>query len=81
MKRLVLFGAALLLGISGYAADWPIFRGDRGLTGIAQGKLPAKLSLLWKFDATKLFSPELVIETKYPPLFSQVFCASFHKAD
>ena len=51
MKRLVVFGAALLLGINGQAADWPIFRGNRGLTGIAQGKLTSKLSLLWKFDA------------------------------
>ena len=49
------FWLSLLIGYSycfyTNAADWPLFRGDRGLTGAAAGKLPEKLSLLWKFDA------------------------------
>ena len=28
-------------------ADWPMFRGSQALTGIAEGRLPDKLSLLW----------------------------------
>src|ERR1700722_4141253 len=38
--------AAVLL-----AADWPVFRGSPVQTGIAQGKLPDKLELLWEFKA------------------------------
>ena len=34
-----------------FAADWPVFRGSPGQTGIAQGKLPDKLELLWEFKA------------------------------
>ena len=29
--------------------SWPIFRGGRNLLGVAQGQLPDKLSLVWKF--------------------------------
>lgn len=29
--------------------SWPIFRGNTNLTGIAQGEIPEKLSLLWTF--------------------------------
>jgi outer membrane protein assembly factor BamB len=39
-------GAATLL-----AADWPVFRGNPGQTGIAQGKLPDILEVLWEFKA------------------------------
>src|SRR5689334_22653355 len=35
----------------GNDADWASFRGDQALTGVAEGKLPAKLKKLWKFDA------------------------------
>lgn len=31
--------------------DWPMFRGNRQLTGVAQGTLPQKLDLLWKSEA------------------------------
>ena len=34
-------------------ADWPIFRGNRGLTGVAAGAVPDQPVLLWKFDAKK----------------------------
>jgi outer membrane protein assembly factor BamB len=30
--------------------NWPLFRGDALSTGVAQGTLPANLSLLWKFE-------------------------------
>src|SRR5438477_11020535 len=30
-------------------ANWPMFRGNPALTGIASGSLPDKLSLLWSF--------------------------------
>ena len=29
--------------------DWPIYRGDQMLSGVAKGKLPNKLRLLWSF--------------------------------
>src|SRR2546425_4803149 len=31
------------------ASNWPMFRGNPALTGIASGTLPDKLSLLWSF--------------------------------
>ncbi len=31
------------------AADWPMFRGNPALTGVAEGSLPVKLKLLWSF--------------------------------
>jgi outer membrane protein assembly factor BamB len=30
--------------------NWPMFRGNELATGVAQGRLPANLSLLWKFE-------------------------------
>src|SRR5262249_6804806 len=33
------------------SGDWPLFRGDAGQTGVAKGKLPDKLEVLWKFKA------------------------------
>lgn len=33
------------------APDWPIFRGTRGLEGIAQGNLPDSPELLWTYEA------------------------------
>ena len=54
MKNRLNFGWIGILSALAFtlqAADWPLFRGDRGLTGAATGQLPEKLSLLWKFDA------------------------------
>src|SRR2546426_1468249 len=31
------------------ASNWPMFRGNPALTGVASGTLPDKLSLLWSF--------------------------------
>ena len=61
-KRLVRWTAqvaALTIGCSlaffairGDAADdWPLFRGDATASGVATGTLPAKLEVLWKFQA------------------------------
>ena len=50
-RNLITFGVVLFTTFILVADDWPLFRGNRGLTGIANGKLPEKLSLLWKFDA------------------------------
>ena len=54
--KAVLFAAApacmFLIGISLQAAEeisWPIFRGDRSLSGRTSGRLPEKLKLLWSF--------------------------------
>ncbi|MFT7485207.1 MAG: outer membrane protein assembly factor BamB [Candidatus Paceibacteria bacterium] len=33
------------------ATDWPLFRGTRGLGGVAAGNLPDKPQLLWTFEA------------------------------
>lgn len=41
----------LTLALAAAPGDWPSFRGDPGLTGVAQGSLPADLALLWTFDA------------------------------
>jgi outer membrane protein assembly factor BamB len=32
------------------AADWPVFRGDAGLAGVAEGELTLPLKLLWRFE-------------------------------
>lgn len=32
------------------AADWPVFRGNAGLTGMAAGELKLPLKLLWRFE-------------------------------
>ena len=31
--------------------SWPIFRGDVGLTGVAEGVLPDELTLRWTYTA------------------------------
>ena len=61
MKRYGILGLALALGSGALAADWPIFRGDRGLTGVAPGKLPDKLTLLWKYKFAKFSKASAVI--------------------
>ena len=45
---LILF---LLTGLLSAADDWPQFRGNPQLTGVATGSLPATLRLLWSYDA------------------------------
>jgi outer membrane protein assembly factor BamB len=61
MKRIGFGGLALALVTSAMAADWPIFRGNRGLTGVAPGKLPDQLALLWKFKTAKFSKASAVI--------------------
>ena len=43
----------LILGLSATVAggaDWPMFRGNPALTGVAPGKLPESLALLWRCE-------------------------------
>ena len=50
LRRLFLSGLLFFCGgIVVFAADWPIFRCTPGQTGIAPGKLPDKLEVLWEF--------------------------------
>ena len=47
----VLAGVGLAgVGLS-VSDQWPMFRGDVGLAGIAEGKLGAELELLWTYAA------------------------------
>ena len=43
--------AAALLGAAPVAGEWPQFRGNPQLTGVAAGGVPANLKLLWTYDA------------------------------
>src|ERR1019366_7832432 len=43
--------AAALLSAAPAADDWPQFRGNPQLTGVAAGPVPAMLKLLWTYDA------------------------------
>lgn len=42
-----------LIGPVVAADDWPMFRADPRQTGVATGKLPAKLEVVWKFEEAK----------------------------
>ncbi len=48
MRVLAIF---LLAGMLGAADDWPQFRGNPQLTGVAAAALPATLKLLWTYEA------------------------------
>src|SRR6185436_6498317 len=51
---LVLLGLSALLAADAAAppaADWPQFRGDPALTGVARSTLPAQPKLLWTYEA------------------------------
>jgi len=41
--------------------DWPIFRGGRNLPGVAPGRLPDELSLVWKFKTGDVIKSSPVI--------------------
>eukprot|EP00456_Euglypha_rotunda_P039376 TRINITY_DN30340_c0_g1_i1.p3 TRINITY_DN30340_c0_g1~~TRINITY_DN30340_c0_g1_i1.p3 ORF type:complete len:120 (-),score=30.67 TRINITY_DN30340_c0_g1_i1:10-369(-) len=57
--RLLICG--LLLGISLYA-DWPQFRGNPSLTGVATGTLPPEnLKLLWTWEGGESFESSPVV--------------------
>ena len=43
--------AATLLAAAPPADEWPQFRGNPQLTGVAGGPVPATLKLLWTYDA------------------------------
>jgi outer membrane protein assembly factor BamB len=50
-RAFVCGGIILSSGAALRAADWPIFRNTPNQTGIAAGKLPEKLEVLWEFKA------------------------------
>src|SRR5215467_7306175 len=43
--------ALLLFCFTAFADDWPQFRGNPSLTGIAASPVPKTLKLLWTFEA------------------------------
>ena len=51
MRRLGELLTACLLAVTTAAADWPIFRGNPALTGVATEALPAATANLWTFKA------------------------------
>jgi outer membrane protein assembly factor BamB len=42
-------------------ADWPMFRGNSGMLGVAPGKLPDQLKLRWKFKTAEAVTSSAVI--------------------
>jgi outer membrane protein assembly factor BamB len=50
VARLLLLACLLPLPLP-LAADWPQFRGDAALTGVARDPLPARPALAWTFEA------------------------------
>ncbi len=48
MRSLLILVVAGLVGAQG---EWPQFRGNPQLTGVAAGSVPVDLKLLWSFDA------------------------------
>lgn len=49
------------------AADWPMFRGDAALSGVARTKLPDRLRVRWRFSAGDAFesTAAIVSDTVY----------------
>src|SRR5262245_15286760 len=41
--------------------DWPIFRGDPGQRGLAKGKLPGPLEVLWKHSTEDSFEGAVAV--------------------
>jgi outer membrane protein assembly factor BamB len=56
-----------LINSDGANGNWQIFRGDAGLTGYSQVRLPDRLELLWKFksDSRTSSSPVVYNNTAY----------------
>src|SRR5438309_1152012 len=51
--ELLLFSCAADPCSASATADWPMFRGNPSLTGLASGSLENKLTLLWSFKTEK----------------------------
>ena len=51
LPQMLLTGVLALAGAAG--DDWPGFRGDPALNGVASGVLPAQPVLRWSFQAAK----------------------------
>ncbi len=53
--------------MSRQTAAWPVFRGDRNLSGVAEGRLPEKMSVCWSFDTGSeiVSSPVIGLESVF----------------
>ena len=62
-----LLAVFLLAGVLSAADEWPQFRGNPQLTGVATSALPSSLKLLWTYDAgdTVESSPAIAAGTVY----------------
>ncbi len=49
MKKCLFLAGVFCASLAMAAASWPMFRGNQGLTGVANEKLPNRLELLWKY--------------------------------
>src|SRR5205814_294666 len=47
----VVLGVLFLAGLLVAADEWPQFRGNPALTGVASGTVPSTLKLLWTYEA------------------------------
>lgn len=69
-----LFCGVLTKGESVWAADWPMWRADAGRSGVWQGDLPEKLSLIWQRELPPLQpayqNPRLQFDAGYEPVAS-----------
>jgi outer membrane protein assembly factor BamB len=72
MKRTMLIVGLILLPMVA-AADWTIFRGQPTQAGIAAGKLPDKLEVLWKFPVEEGFENGVAVvgDTVYAPCLDE----------
>ncbi|MCH7814521.1 MAG: PQQ-like beta-propeller repeat protein, partial [Planctomycetes bacterium] len=43
------------------SAQWPMFRGNEQLTGVAVGRLPDRLAVRWKFETQEPFSSSAAV--------------------
>jgi outer membrane protein assembly factor BamB len=66
-------GTLLCLATLSLAADWTVFRGNPGQTGLASDKLSDKLAILWKFTVDEGFENGLAVigDTVYAPCLDE----------
>jgi outer membrane protein assembly factor BamB len=67
MKSILLSLGLLLAAVSTAAADWPVFRGDAGMTGVGAAKLPDNLEERWSFKCRETIesAPAIVAGVVY----------------
>ncbi|MFQ3594249.1 MAG: PQQ-binding-like beta-propeller repeat protein [Gemmataceae bacterium] len=72
MRRLLLVVGCLLTPVS-LQADWTVFRGQATQIGLAKGKLPERLDILWRFTVEEGFENGLAVmdDTVYAPCLDE----------